>query len=123
MKLGYTLIILLVCLFIPATTLADAHSIVGTWALEVSAQRGVQHPTLEVAGDKDGYHGVLKGERGQRPVEDIQVEENTFGFPMMVTTPMGEIKVQYSGQVDGDLMQGGIVTPQGSIPFTGKRTN
>ena len=121
MKLRYALI-MLVCMFSPATTLADAHSIVGTWALEVSAPRGVQHPTLEVAGDKDTYRGVLTGQRGQVPIEDIQVEEKTFGFPLKVTTPMGKLELHYSGQFDGDLMQGEIVTPRGSIPFTGKRT-
>ncbi len=121
MKLRYTLI-LLVSIFSPATTLADAHSIVGTWALEVNAPRGVQRPTLEVAGDKNSYHGVFKGQRGQVPIEDIQVEEKTFGFPLTVTTPMGEMELRYSGQFDGDVMQGEIVTPRGSIPFTGKRT-
>jgi hypothetical protein len=102
MKLHYTLI-MLVFMFCSATTLADVHSIVGTWALEVSAPRGVQHPTLKVALDKDTYHGVLTGQRGQLPIKEMQVDENTFGFPLKVTTPMGELELHYSGQIDGDL--------------------
>jgi hypothetical protein len=121
MKLRYALI-MLVFMFSSATILADVHSIVGTWALEVSAPRGVQHPTLKVAGDKDTYHGVLTGQRGQVPIKEIQVEERTFGFPLKVTTPMGELELHYSGQIDSGLMQGNIDTPRGSIPFTGKRT-
>jgi hypothetical protein len=70
---------------------------------EVSAPRGVQHPTLKVAGDKDTYHGVLTGQRGQVPIKEIQVEEKTFGFPLKVTTPMGEFELHYCGQIDGDL--------------------
>ena len=100
MKLRYSLI-MLVCMFSSTTTLADVHpivgtsiigtsiigtSIIGTWALEVSAPRGVQHPTLKVTGDKDSYHGVLTGQRGQVPIKEIQVEENTFGFPLKVPT-------------------------------------
>ena len=131
MKLRYTLL-MLVCMFSSTTTLADVHpivgtsiigtSIIGTWALEVSAPRGVQHPTLKVAGDKDSYHGVLTGRRGQLPIKEMQVEENTFSFPLKVPTPMGEFELHYRGQIDGDLMQGKIDTPRGSIPFTGKRT-
>ena len=121
MKLRSTLI-LLVSIFSPATTLADAHSIVGTWALEVNAPRGVQRPTLEVAADKDTYHGVFKGQRGQVAIEDIKVEDKTFGFPLTVTTPRGEMELRYSGQFDGDVMKGEIVTPRGRILFTGKRS-
>jgi len=110
-----------------ATALADDHSIaetsiVGTWALEVSTPRGVQHPTLMVTGDKDTYHGDLTGQRGKLLIKEIQVEENTFGFPLKVPTPMGKFEFHYSGQIDADLMQGKIDTPRGAMPFTGKRT-
>jgi hypothetical protein len=126
MKIRYTLI-MLVCMFSSTVTSADTHSIVGpsivgTWALEVSSPRGVQHPTLRVTGDKDTYHGVLTGERGKLVIKEIQVEENTFSFPLKVKTRMGKLKLLYSGQIDADLMQGKIKTPRGTMPFTGKRT-
>ncbi len=126
MKIRYT-IIMLVCMFSSTITSADTHSIVGpsivgTWALEVSSPRGVQHPTLRVTGDKDTYHGVLTGERGKLVIKEIQVEENTFSFPLKVKTRMGKLKLLYSGQIDADLMQGKIKTPRGTMPFTGKRT-
>jgi hypothetical protein len=126
MKIRYTLI-MLVCMFSSTITSADTHSIVGpsivgTWALEVSSPRGVQHPTLRVTGDKDTYHGVLTGERGKLVIKEIQVEENTFSFPLKVKTRMGKLKLLYNGQIDADLMQGKIKTPRGTMPFTGKRT-
>ena len=126
MKIRYTLI-MLVCMFNSTITSADIHSIVGpsivgTWALEVSSPRGVQRPTLMVTGDKDSYHGVLTGERGKLVIKEIQVEENTFRFPLKVKTPRGKLKLHYSGQIDADLMQGKIKTPRGTMPFTGKRT-
>ncbi len=109
MKIRYTLI-MLVCMFSSTFISADTHSIVGTWALEVSSPRGVQHPMLMVTGDKDTYHGVLTGERGKVVIEEIQVEENTFSFPLKVKTPRGKLKLHYSGQIDADLMQGKIKT-------------
>ena len=121
MKIRYPLI-MLVCMLSSTITSADTHSIVGTWALEVSSPRGVQHPTLMVTGDNDTYHGVLTGERGKVVIEEIQVEENTFSFPLKVQTPRGKIKLHFSGQIDADLVQGKIQTPRGSMPFTGKRT-
>ena len=120
MKIRYTLI-MLVCMFSSTITSADTHSIVGTWALEVSSPRGVQHPTLMVTGDKDTYHGVLTGQRGKVLIKEIQVEENTFSFPLKVPTPMGKFELHYRGQIDAGLMQGKIDTPRGAIPFTGKR--
>jgi|TARA_B110000238_G_scaffold155580_1_gene168177 hypothetical protein len=135
MKIRYTLI-MLVCMLSSTITSADTPSIVGpsiagtsiigtsivgTWALEVSSPRGVQRPTLMVVGDKDTYHGVLTGQRGELLIKEIQVEKNTFGFPLKVSTPMGKFKFHYSGQIDADLMQGKIKTPRGTMPFTGKR--
>lgn len=109
-----------------ATALANDHSIVetsivGTWALEVSGPRGVQHSTLKVAEDKGVYHGAYTGQRGQVLIEEIQVEKNTFSFPLKVTTPMGTFELRYNGQIDADLMQGKIDTPRNAMPFTGKR--
>ena len=121
MKIRYPLI-MLVCMFSSTLISADTHSIIGSWALEVSSPRGVQHPMLMVTSDGDTYHGVLTGERGKVAIKEIQVEENTFSFPLKVKTPMGNIKLHYSGQIDADLMQGKIKTPRGAMPFRGKRT-
>ena len=126
-------LIIIVCMFSSTITSADTDSIadtsivgtsiVGTWALEVRSPRGVQHPTLMVmvTGDEDTYHGVLSGERGKVVIKEIQVEENTFSFPLKVKTPRGKLKLYYSGQIDADFMQGKIKTPRGAMPFTGKR--
>lgn len=59
---------------------------------------------LMVTSDGDTYHGVLTGERGKVAIKEIQVGENSFGFPLKVKTPMGKIKLHYSGQIDADLM-------------------
>ena len=106
---------------------ADDHAavssfIVGTWALEISAARGIQYPTLEVTEEAGGYGGVITGRRGSVVIDAIQVKGRTFSFRQKVTSPMGKIELLYTGQIDTDQMQGEMQTPRGVIMFTGNRT-
>ena len=108
------------------TAWADDHAassgLVGTWALEVSAMRGIQYLTLEVIEEAGGYGGVVTGRRGPVIIEAIQVKGRAFSFRQKVTSPMGQIELLYTGQIDTDRMQGEMQTPRGAIMFTGKRT-
>ena len=106
---------------------ADDHAavssfIVGTWALEISAARGIQYPTLEVTEEAGGYGGVITGRRGSVVIDAIQVKGRAFSFRQKVTSPMGKIELYYTGQIDTDRMQGEMQTPRGVIMFTGNRT-
>ena len=108
------------------TAWADDHAassgLVGTWALEVSAMRGIQYLTLEVIEEAGGFGGVVTGRRGPVIVDAIQVKGRAFSFRQKVTSPMGKIELLYTGQIDTDRMQGEMQTPRGAIMFTGKRT-
>ena len=108
------------------TAWADDHAassgLVGTWALEVSAMRGIQYLTLEVIEEAGGFGGVVTGRRGPVIVDAIQVKGRAFSFRQKVTSPMGQIELYYTGQIDTDRMQGEMQTPRGVIMFTGKRT-
>ena len=108
------------------TAWADDHAassgLVGTWALEVSAMRGIQYLTLEVVEEAGGYGGVVTGRRGPVIIDAIQVKGRAFSFRQKVTSPMGKIELLYTGQIDTDRMQGEMQTPRGAIMFTGKRT-
>ena len=108
------------------TAWADDHAassgLVGTWALEVSAMRGIQYLTLEVIEEAGGFGGVVTGRRGPVIIEAIQVKGRAFSFRQKVTSPMGKIELLYTGQIDTDRMQGEMQTPRGAIMFTGKRT-
>jgi len=108
------------------TAWADDHAassgLVGTWALEVSAMRGIQYLTLEVIEEAGGYGGVVTGRRGPVIIDAIQVKGRAFSFRQKVTSPMGQIELYYTGQIDTDRMQGEMQTPRGVIMFTGNRT-
>ena len=112
-------LLLLAGMLTTAAVQADTHAIVGTWTLEVSTPRGIQHPTLVVKQNGEGYSGSYTGRRGELPIESVQVDGATFRFPLTVTMPMGEMNLDYSGRVTGNTMQGEIGNPRGSIPFTG----
>ena len=108
------------------TAWADDHAassgLVGTWALEVSAMRGIQYLTLEVIEEAGGYGGVVTGRRGPVIIDAIQVKGRAFSFRQKVRSPMGQIELHYTGQIDTDRMQGEMQTPRGVIMFTGNRT-
>ena len=91
-------------------------------ALEISAARGIQYPTLEVTEEAGDYGGVITGRRGSVVIDAIQVKGRAFSFRQKVTSPMGKIELLYTGQIDTDRMQGEMQTPRGVIMFTGKRT-
>jgi hypothetical protein len=109
------------------TAWADDHAtassgLVGTWALEVRAMRGIQYLTLEVIEEAGGFGGVVTGRRGPVIIDAIQVKGRAFSFRQKVTSPMGKIDLYYTGQIDTDRMQGEMQTPRGVIMFTGNRT-
>ena len=114
-------VLMLVCVSTPST--ADSHepSVEGAWTLTVDTPRGARHPVLVIVRKGDHYSGMLRGERGARAIEEIQVEGDKFSFAMHVPSPMGELELTYQGAVEGDSMAGTIGNPMGSVVFTGKR--
>ena len=81
---------------------ADDHAavssfIVGTWALEISAARGIQYPTLEVTEEAGGYGGVVTGRRGSVVIDAIQVKGRTFSFRQKGDEPDGRDRTALLG--------------------------
>lgn len=95
-----------------------AEGVVGTWTLTIDTPRGVQHPTMQVNEDLTGTYNSL---RGPIPIAKVTVEGNSFSFPLKITVPIGEITVDYAGQVDGDKLTGVVKNPRGEVPFSGVR--
>jgi hypothetical protein len=99
-----------------------AAELAGQWTLTIDTPRGVQHPTLVIVRNGDGYSGVYNSLRGPIDIETIQREGNKFAFPLVITVPIGEIEVNYRGSIDKDDMAGSVQNPRGEVQFTGKRT-
>ena len=96
-----------------------AEGIVGDWTLTIDTPRGVQHPTMQVNEDLTGNYNSL---RGPIAIEKVTVDGNSFSFPLTITVPIGEITVNYAGEVDGDKLSGLVKSPRGEVPFSGVRS-
>lgn len=112
---------LLLCLLLGTTASAD--ELTGTWTLTIDTPRGVQHPTLVIEQNGDGYSGVYNSLRGPIDIEAISRDGNAFAFPLLITVPIGDIQVDYSGTFEADDMTGTVLSPRGAVPFTAKRTS
>lgn len=104
------------------TAIAQTDELTGEWTLSIETPRGLQHPTLVITRDGDNYTGIYNSMRGPIDIDSITREGDNFAFPLVITVPIGDIKVNYSGTISGDDMTGQVQNPRGSVPFTGQRT-
>ena len=81
----------------------------------------MRHPSLEINQNGDGYSGVYNSLRGPIDIETISREGDSFTFPLVITVPIGEIKVNYAGTISGDNMTGTVQSARGEVPFTATR--
>lgn len=100
---------------------AAADELAGEWVLTIDTPRGAQNPTLVINVEGDNYTGIYHSRRGPIDIESISRDGNRFSFPLTITVPIGDIAVNYRGEIDGDEMTGEVENPRGTVPFTGKR--
>ena len=111
---------LILCLLIhPA---ARAEDFAGTWTLTLDTPNGVQNPTLVVEINGTGYSGVYNSRRGPIEIPAISRDGNAFSFPLLISVPIGDIQVDYSGTFEGESMTGSVQSPRGEVPFTASKT-
>ncbi len=119
LKTALALASFIVCLLLSAVASAD--ELAGLWTLTIDTPRGVQHPSLVINQDGDGYSGVYNSLRGPIDIETISSDGDSFIFPLVITVPIGDIEVNYSGTISGDDMTGTVSSPRGEVPFTATR--
>ena len=99
-----------------------AHAeVVGKWAISWEGFRGTTRNVVTIEQTEDGYRGQVAGARGERTVDTVAVDGDTFSFDVSVRTRMGMIDLTYSGTVEGDSVSGTVATPMGEQPFEGTR--
>lgn len=102
----------LICFsFLFAASLAAA-DIDGAWLIEHETPRGVQKWTLTLASDGTALTGDIQGVgREQKTViADGQVNGQEFSFTSVLNRPNRDIKLLWSGTIDGTTMNGKIKT-------------
>ncbi len=101
--------------------LAAAAELAGNWTLSIDTPAGPQNPKLEVQQTGGSYSGTYHSRRGPVPLKNVQTDGKTFSFEIVITVPIGEIDVTYTGTIEGDEMVGRVRNPRGEVPFSGRR--
>jgi hypothetical protein len=96
-------------------------SVTGTWNLTLNSPLGDQAATLQIQEADGAYQGTLKGQGDPTALEELKVEGTNVGFSADADTPVGRLKLGFTGAVDGDKLSGTYSTPFGGFSFTGTR--
>lgn len=103
-------------------TRAQDANVAGAWDLSAPGRDGnVMTQTLTLQQDGTKLTGTLKGARGEAPVTGT-VMGNNIAFTVTRTTPNGELKLDYTGTVDGDSMKGTLSVMGNTINWTAKKS-
>ncbi|MGA8872071.1 MAG: hypothetical protein WA434_18110 [Candidatus Acidiferrales bacterium] len=101
---------------------AQDAKVAGAWDLSAPGRDGnVMTQTLTLQQDGTKLTGTLKGARGEAPVTG-SVTGNNIAFSVTRTTPNGEMKIDYTGTVDGDSMKGTLSVMGNTINWTAKKS-
>ena len=101
---------------------AQDANVAGAWDLSAPGRDGnVMTQTLTLQQDGTKLTGTLKGARGEAPVTG-SVTGNNIAFSVTRTTPNGDMKIDYSGTVDGASMKGTLSVMGNTINWTAKKS-
>ena len=94
----------------------------GTYKIEIDTPMGKQEVTvtLKTAGDK--LSGTIESMFGTVDFSGGTVKSNTVAWSMEISSPMGNLKLDCSGEVSGNDISGEVKAGDfGSFPFKGKK--
>jgi len=115
-------------LSVPA--LAQDSPVVGKWATAVESDFGKFEAIMTVAQEGGAYSVDIQDvqpEGGQGPgpmpskISDVVVDGSKFSFKRQLTTPQGEMSLNYTGSVEGDTLNGEVGSDFGSMKLAGTR--
>jgi hypothetical protein len=113
-------VLLLAVVALPAFT-ADTAKVDGDWNLTIEGPNGTATPSATFKQDGENLTGTYKGRFGESPLKGT-IKGNDIKFTVSITTPNGDIQLEYSATVDGDSMKGTVAFGSiGQGSFTGKR--
>jgi hypothetical protein len=111
--------------------LAFAASIDGKWVSERKMEREGQSFTITQTFDLKAEGNTLTGkmtmafgdmEPRTMDLKDGKIDGNKFSFVVVLETPNGEFKMNYTGTIEGDTLKGETVREGGQArPFEARR--
>jgi hypothetical protein len=94
----------------------------GTYDIEMTTQMGKQTSKLTLKSSGNVLSGSMASSRGTVNLDGGKVDGNNVAWSVNIAGPMGQMKLDYSGKVEGDNISGTVKLGQyGTAPFTGKR--
>jgi len=112
----------LVLLSLASAALAQDAKVAGSWDLSSPGREGnIMTQTLTLQQDGTKLTGTLKGQRGEAPVTGT-ISGNSISFSITRSTPNGDMKIDYTGTVNGDAMKGTFTVMGNSRDWSAKRS-
>ena len=105
-KLSGLLLALVVSAVTAAAALAQGPSVVGTWDMVVESPQGKRPSTLIIKQEGDKLSAVVKGARGERPLDSITLKGDEITMVMKVQFQGSDMVITYTGKVEKDMMKG-----------------
>jgi len=96
-------------------------SLEGTYKATVRSPMGTQEVVFAYLVEGTTLTGTVTLAGNTAEIENGRATQDGFAHQYRMKTPMGKVKVQVEGKVEGDKIVGNLKTPMGSIPFEGTR--
>ncbi|MBN2312800.1 MAG: hypothetical protein JXM79_02655 [Sedimentisphaerales bacterium] len=98
----------------------SASSIIGTWEFKRETRGGTRVSTLKINEDMTGTYAF---QNSRVTISDLVVEGNQVSFKIAVTVNERDFRMDFKGNLDGDILKGVFTTARGSREATGKRVD
>lgn len=94
----------------------------GNYKIEIDTPMGKQESTLTLKTDGNKLSGNMESMFGKSDFSGGTVKGDAVAWVMQISSPMGDMKLEYSGQVSGNEISGQVKTGDfGTSPFKGKK--
>ena len=98
-------IVVLTVLALTFLITAHAADISGKWTSEFDTPIGVQNYTYDLKVDGEKLTGTATNQRGSVEIQEGKVSGDEVSFVEMLDFEGQEIRIEYTGKVDGDEMK------------------
>jgi hypothetical protein len=94
----------------------------GTYNIEVETPMGTRPSKLTLKSEGSSLSGTHSSEMGEQSFQGGTVTGDDFAFSMTMSSPMGEMKLDFKGTVSGNAITGQVQAGAfGTSPFKGTR--
>ncbi len=96
-------------------------SVNGTWNLTLNSPLGAQSAVLVLDEAAGAWQGTLAGKGDPSPLERLTIDGERLEFSADADTPVGRLKLAFTGMATADAITGKYNTPFGAFDFSGSR--